>query len=157
MTVIDSMYIQVYKYIPYKLCIYGIYNAAGLYIRYRHIPSARALVVALAPREDNTQTTKQSHLGPPLRSATFPPSPPQENQNAVIGFINIRAFFFEYYCGIYNVLKLILIDWLIQPKHLCQWSLSKPWSSSYLIFRALPPLAHAAGHAHKATNLCRKV
>ena len=26
MTVIDSMYIQVYKYIPYKLCIYGIYG-----------------------------------------------------------------------------------------------------------------------------------
>ena len=38
MTVIDSMYIQVYKYIPYKLCIYRIYNGAGLYIRYRHIP-----------------------------------------------------------------------------------------------------------------------
>ena len=37
MTVIDSMYIQVYKYIPYKFCIYGIYNGAGLYIRYRHI------------------------------------------------------------------------------------------------------------------------
>jgi hypothetical protein len=44
----------------------------------------------------------------------------------IIGFINIRAFFFEYYCGIYNVLKLILIDWLIQLKHLGQWSLSKP-------------------------------
>ena len=39
MTVIDSMYIQVYKYIPYKLCIYRIYNGAGLYIRYRHIPN----------------------------------------------------------------------------------------------------------------------
>ena len=34
MTVTDSMYIQVYKYIPYKLCIYGIYNGVGLYIPY---------------------------------------------------------------------------------------------------------------------------
>ena len=48
-----------------------------------------------------------------------------ENQNAVIGFINIRAFFFNITVR-FNVLKLILIDWLMQPEHLCQWSLSKP-------------------------------
>ena len=33
----DNTYILLYMYIPYKFCIYSIYNGAGLYILYRHI------------------------------------------------------------------------------------------------------------------------
>ena len=56
MTVTDSMYIQVYKYIPYKLCIYGIYMGAGLYIRYRHIPSNADWASAFMPWNGSTIT-----------------------------------------------------------------------------------------------------
>ena len=57
MTVIDSMYIQVYKYIPYKFCIYGIYNGAGLYIRYRHIPSPDSWALYPESGSELTETT----------------------------------------------------------------------------------------------------
>ena len=61
MTVIDSMYIQVYKYIPYKLCIYGIYNAAGLYIRYRHIPRAGLLMEMPAENQPELEVPLYHH------------------------------------------------------------------------------------------------
>ena len=64
MTVTDSMYIQVYKYIPYKLCIYGIYNGVGLYIRYRHIPSQDTAYVGTKW----VRHTARSHRFGPIRA-----------------------------------------------------------------------------------------
>jgi hypothetical protein len=62
----DSMYIRVCgMYIPYKLCIYSIYNRAGLYIPYRHIPNL-----------DPSIGLKRSKNLFPVISPLFPTPPP---------------------------------------------------------------------------------